>query len=185
MDDYLAGILEGDTRTLRAFEQCFSGKLRAWAMQVVSNTWDADEVVQDTLMTIAKKSHLFRGESSYSTWIFRVLQNHGRMLLRKKKRIPTPIDGDALNHFVDTYHGASSVGLTAGPDEYLKVFRQQANLAAGLANLSEQNRRLYLRLEVDGCERSDLSEELGLSDGAIKVRLHRIRNTLKQSLEMA
>ncbi len=171
-------LAAGDLRALQAFQTAYRARIWAIAYRMTRDEWDAEEVVQDVLWTVYRKAGSFRGESELWHWVRRVTQNAARMLLRKRKRVPTPIEDDALE-----------INLTADLDadrgtrtDAVATGRSTLDRLDGI--LSEQeptNQRLFMMMDVEGYEKEEVAEALGLSVSAVKARLHRARKALREA----
>lgn len=124
---------------------------------------DADDLLQEILLQIWRSLSTFKGDSSIDTWSYRVALNTAftwrRTQSRRKKRIPS--EASDLNEIPTTTDGHDSAKL-------LEQFLQ---------TLSKSDRALVL-LYLDDLSGKEMAEVTGLSEGAIRVRVHRIKQKL-------
>jgi RNA polymerase sigma-70 factor (ECF subfamily) len=153
------------------------------ARRMVSNDMDAEDVTQDVLLQVVRKLPTFRGESAFPTWLHRITVNaaiaHRRkVVVRETNRSHDPFDS--------LLEDESIVGLARKgeltPDDQL-VYREAVRLIEkAIAGLPEVYREVFLLSDVDGIPNADIAERFELSLPAVKSRLHRARQLLKETL---
>ena len=166
------GLMSGNPQAIAYFYERFRPRILAVAMRLVQNEWDAEDVLQDVVWTVVRKADTFRGESMFSSWLFRVTQNSAKMLLRKRKRVPVPMTDDALE---------LAMGDDATPriDDVLDQRAAVDRVALAVEQLDPLNRTLLLQATVDGASTDEMATSTGLSTLAVKARLHRTRDALR------
>lgn len=178
-DNMVERLAQRDPLALDYFYRHNRARILAWTRQYISDPFEAEEVLQDVIWTVHRKADTFRGESGFSTWLFRVTQNAARMHLRKKKRVPAPVEEGVVH---DALHRSDSVAHPHQPDEIIDAQRTMARMRAGFAELSEENRQLYREIELLGTSKEEIAERMGISVPAAKARLHRVRVALKSAM---
>jgi RNA polymerase sigma-70 factor (ECF subfamily) len=129
---------------------------------IVQNPDDARDVTQDVFLHVYDSLSSFRGGSALSTWLYRVAVNAAITHVRKQKRHPQ-IPLDALREF--------RADIEAEPEQQLARVETQQAVQELLAQLPEPQRTaLVLRY----------FQEMSLEEMAVKVRLHRARNTFRR-----
>lgn len=176
----LARLRAQDPTVLAVFYRQYKAPVLSIARRMVSDEWDAEEVLQDVVWTVSRKIHTFRGDTDFKHWLYRVTQNAARMLLRKKKRAPIPCeDGDMevlLNNSMDHQR-------VIHPEQLVIQRRAVEKMEKEVEQFDPINRALFSSMEVDGVSKEVVAERLGLSVPAVKARLHRIRKALRSSVE--
>jgi RNA polymerase sigma-70 factor (ECF subfamily) len=133
---------------------------------------EAEDLLQDILLTAHRKLDLYRGESSLGTWLFRLGINQCVDYLRSRSKrfsqLSDPIDDDL---------GSSVSG--AGP--VLGVI-DRLDLERALASLPPRSRAVFVLHDVEGLEHREIAEALGVSDGTSKSQLHKARMRLRSLL---
>ena len=121
---------------------------------------DADDLLQEILLQIWRSLSTFKGDSSIDTWSYRVAINTAltwqRSQARRKKNIPSETSN--LNELPTGTDGHDDANLL---DQFLKT-------------LSKSDRALVL-LYLDDLSGKEMAEVTGLTEGAIRVRIHRIK----------
>ena len=168
-----------------AFEEIISryeSKVMSLALRFTRNQEDAEEVMQDVFTTVFRKIDGFRGQSAFSSWLYRIVVNAAFMKLRKRKQNQTvPMDdlSPAIKQFCvdrDFLSGAYSQNI-AGSHEMQAVIQQAVN------RLPDQYKAVFVLRDVDGLSNQETGEILNLSIPAVKSRLHRSRIMLRKKLQ--
>ncbi len=168
-----------DAEALNYFHRHYRDRIFAVARRLVRDDWDAEEVVQDVVMTIHRKIDLFNVSSAFWSWCFRITENAAKMKIRKYKRYPTPCEADTLQAICQNNNPDD---LNSRPDRQYAYNETVTAIQEFLANSDETNRRVYLMMDVEGMEKEEVAEELDLTVPALKARLHRIRFALREHL---
>ena len=169
--------------TAEAICRNYGDHVRNLAKRMVSNDSDAEDVTQDVLLQVVRKLRTFRGDSSFSTWLHRVTVNAA--LAHRRKRAVRE------EHFIT---GAETDLLEEGqkprfdrlvpdqPDEQLFDRELQLLIHNAIADLPEIYREVFVLSELEQLPNADIAERLNLSLPAVKSRLHRARQALRERL---
>ena len=184
-DMRLVGLaLEGDYDAFTQIVTRYQDKAYRLAWSMVKNDDLAADVVQDAFLNVYRKLDSFKGDSRFSSWIYRVIVNAALMKLRKKRR-RSEVALEALGPtFLDDGHHASTVSQWSvrGDKAALnKELREQ--IVAAVDELEPKYQTVFLLREVEGLTLSEIGDIMDLSVPAVKSRLHRARLFLRASLE--
>src|SRR5262249_48947705 len=155
-------------------------------MSIVRQREDAEDVVQVSFMNALEHIDDFRGDSSFATWISRIVTNNALKQLRRRRGAEmVPVDGngdDAAGaiprpEFVADWRNDPLVTLERG--ELRKL------LADGIEHLTEGQRLVFVLRDLQGMSIAETAEALGLSEANVKVRLLRARLALREGLTRA
>lgn len=134
----------------------------------------AEELTQDVFVRAWEKLTLFRGESSFSTWLHRltvnVVLNARKTEGRQRARIEEPGDDD---DGIDALPG--TIGSPLAPGDLLDLEEAVTKLPPGA-------RRVFVLHDVEGYKHEEIAEMLGVTSGATKAQLHRARLLLREAL---
>jgi len=162
----------------------------AVAFGIVKNPAEAEEVVQETFLSAFEHLEAFRGESKFSTWIYRVASNHALMKLRKKKPEPHGDITDlepSLSRAQTRSEGTSpfdALSLWARrPDDAADANEVQEALSSALDALADDDRALLLMRSIGEASHDVLAERFQTTVPAVKSRLHRVRLQLRALLD--
>ncbi len=174
----VAALVAKDPLALERFSKRYRALMYATASKTLRDEGDLEEVVQDVLWTVWRKAHTFRGDSGLSTWVYRVTQNAARMLLRKKRRVPMPMEQDVMDAQLERSRQGEVSHL---PEAVLRGQHVAQHIDAAIAKLPADNRDLFLAMDVRGEDRDAVAERHGLSISALKARLHRVRKAVREA----
>ena len=156
--------------------------LRRSAYRLLKNTADAEDAVQDALLSACKHLHQFRGESQISTWLSAIVFNSARMQLRRHSRRPS-ISLDARLGSQQEYPLSEQLmALGPNPEEQCRESELATHLQRGLNRLPSVLRTTYQMREVGGFSIEEIAQTLKLPTGTVKARLSRARARLRKSM---
>jgi len=178
----------GDHEAFRALYQRYHRRVYSLAYGVVQNADDALDVVQDGFIKAHRHLDKFEGNSSFYTWLYRIVMNLSIDHIRKHKRTRHVDFDDSLDH--GQGEGALGedalvprmLGQNPGKSLVRKEIREQIGKA--LAELSENHRAVLVMRELDGMSYEEMAQAMQCSKGTIMSRLfHARRNMQKRLLE--
>jgi RNA polymerase sigma-70 factor (ECF subfamily) len=168
-------------------ERCKSGDQAAWrelveatyrdvyslCLRILRDPDDAVEATQDAYLKAWRGLKGFRGDAQFSTWLYRVASNAAISKLRSRKRRREREVGEEALEVLE------SPGST---EERASVLMDMQRLEQALRVLPEHYRAAIVLRDVYGLTIGEVSERLGISETAAKVRVHRGRKKLKDML---
>lgn len=160
-----------DLQVLDHMTRCFGRRLLDVGRRYCRNEAEAEDAMQDALLSAGKNLLSFRGEGSIEGWLVRMVANACHHLRRGRKN-------NAAIHDV-------SAVLTAKaptPEDSAQAGQLSQALGEALLSLSAQDRAIVLLAEGEGWTGPEIADKLGLSPGAIRVRLSRARAKLREEL---
>lgn len=141
------------------------------ARRIVNCHFDADDIVQEAFLQVYQHIQKFKGKSSFSTWLYRIVVNLSLNLLKSRSRREMMNLEDA-NEEIDEETPAHIV-----EKEELKTLVKQA------VNSLPHYQRIVVELhEFEGLSDKEIAEILNCSEGTVWSRLHRARERLKKML---
>lgn len=144
---------------------------------------DAEEVVQETLLTVYEKIDTFDEQAALTTWLYRVVVNTALMRLRAKSRTrETPLEweGPAVTPEGDLAQEVNDWDLS--PEDALLREETRTVLREGVDRLPDLYRSVYVLAEIEGVPHQEVATLLGLTVATVKTRLHRARLFLREAL---
>ena len=152
----------------------FSGFVYNVAYRILGNQADAEDASQEAFISAYRNFHKFRGESSVSTWLYRIATNASLMKLRKDRR----------KQFLTLtgYDDTQLVSWTEGPESAALNTELRERMEEGLALLSPQLRATVVLRDVQGLTNEEAAEVLRTSVPSLKSKLHRGRVLLRKYL---
>jgi len=170
-----------DKKALEDLLRQHGAKLYGVAIQIVHNETEAEEVMQDALITIWNKIGKFEGRSAFSTWLYRVAANAALMKLRKNKKFEQNIPLEAT----DDDHDLPAIQLAdprATPAATALRDELGDQVRTAIDALPEPYRTTVLLSDVDGLSMQEIAETMAVGVPAVKSRLHRARLALRKAL---
>jgi RNA polymerase sigma-70 factor (ECF subfamily) len=144
------------------------------ALRIVGNPEDAADVSQETYIKLMRAIGSFRGDAKFSTWLYRVTSSVAISHLRKQARRRADLSLDAEG--VGELQALTDTGAEAERHE-LKVHLEEA-----LQTLPFGYRAVVVMKDIYGFSLDEVGRQLGITEGAAKVRLFRARQRLKERL---
>ncbi|MDX2021559.1 MAG: sigma-70 family RNA polymerase sigma factor [Deltaproteobacteria bacterium] len=173
-----------------AFEQLVSGhqeRVYRLALRMMGTESDAQEVVQDALLSAWRNLKKFEGKAQFGSWLYRIAANAALMMLRTRRRHPqvsmeevTALGADETG--VDGFGAGAGDDWSKRPDDQLQSTELRAAIQAAVDALPESSRQVFMVRDVDGLSTEETAETLGLSVPAVKTRLHRARLALREAI---
>ncbi len=138
------------------------------AFSLVGNAADAEDVVQEAYLRMFRGLAGFREEARFETWMHRIVVNTALNDLRRLGRFGELMDDE--------------VSDAPAPDLVEQRAVERDALERGLAALPSGQRTVIVLKDVYGLSCREIGRELGIKEGAVKVRLHRARKRLRELL---
>jgi RNA polymerase sigma-70 factor (ECF subfamily) len=164
----------GDIRAVDALVRATYAGTYTLALRLTGNEDDARDVVQDAYLRAYRALSGFRGDAQFTTWLYRITANCAATTLHKRRRTRTEVLPDDAQ-IVDLRVDRDPEWRAAADDE-------RASVAAALSKLPTRLRQVIVLRDIYDLPHSAIASELGISEAAAKVRLHRARRRLKEAL---
>ena len=149
------------------------GRVYALCARMVVDRTRAEELTQDVFVRAWEKLKLFRGDSSFATWLHRlavnVVLNERKTEGRRRTRFEEEDDEQGMDKFTGV------VGMPLPPGDLL-------DLEEAITRLPPGARRVFTLHDVEGYKHEEIAEMLGVTTGATKAQLHRARMLLRERL---
>lgn len=159
----------GDRRAFERLYRAHVGRVYALCARMVADRAIAEELTQDVFVRAWEKLALFRGDSSFGTWLHRVAVN---VVLNRRES-----DGRHRARTVDDDRVVDT--LPARP----RAPGDRMDLERAIAQLPPGARRVFVLHDVEGFRHEEIAEQLGITSGGSKSQLHRARLLLREALQ--
>jgi len=184
-DDDLPLFRRAQTGDFAAFESLVAqlqGRVYGVAYRILGHAQDAEDVVQQTFLSVIEHIDGFRGESAVATWVMRIATNFSLKVLRKKRGLLTvPLD-TADESFADVPHPQYIAEWRESAESHLDRAELRELLDRAIAELDDKYRVVFVLRDIDEMTTEETAEALGLSISNVKVRLLRARMQLRERL---
>jgi len=151
-----------------------------YALKIVRNSDDAQDLVQDTYYKAYKSYHQFQGGTNSKAWMFMILKNTFINNYRKLKREPSKVDYDEIEDIYENIKSEQSKDNNLDLDFYNNLFDD--DLSSALAKLPEKMKEVFLLCDLEGYSYEEISEIVDIPIGTVRSRLHRARKLLQDEL---
>jgi RNA polymerase sigma-70 factor, ECF subfamily len=181
-DETLAArAASGDDSAFEAIVMRYQARVYRLASRLTSDT-DAPDVLQETFLQVYRHISNFRGDSLFSTWLFRITTNASLMHRRARARRPA----QSLEEFLPRFDAAgvhvntpSELQVAARADELLDRKDLAARARAVLARLPDIYRDAFVLRDLEELPTEEVAQALGVEPAAVRQRVHRARLMLR------
>lgn len=179
-DPSLIALLEqariGDHKAFGHLVERTHGETYTLALRLTGDPHDARDVAQEAYLRAFRSIGSFRGESRFSTWMYRITANCASSHLGRRRR------HRVRNRELDSTDDLVDLRCESDPQLWVDATDLRDRLSDALADLPPKLRAVVVLRDVYDLDHTSIAEELGISSGAAKVRLHRARRKLHTAL---
>ena len=168
----------GEADAFEALVRLYEKRVFALTLRMCGNPEDASEAAQEAFLAAWQGLAFFRGESSFSTWLYRLASNACVNLLRREARHRT-----AAGPSLDDEELSLDVPDTAlSPQDEVERQELRSSIERGLDALSPDHRQVLILREMHQLSYEEISDVLSLDVGTVKSRISRARRQLRNYL---
>ncbi len=176
-DDRLVDqALNGDSRAFEILMEKHESKMYAVALRMCKNREDAQDCLQDAMLRIYKALPTFKGQSSFSTWAYRITMNTCLDDLRRKK----VRQAQSLDQMLEV--GWAPVDENNTAERHVENSELKRNLSKAIQMLPEEMRAAVVLRDVQGFSYEEIANMLSTNVGTVKSRISRGREKLREIL---
>jgi RNA polymerase sigma-70 factor (ECF subfamily) len=171
-----------------AIEQLFSHlspALYQTALRLMGTPEEAEDVMQEGMLSAYRNLRRFEGRSQFSTWLTRIVINAALMRLRSRRARPTVSLDEQLADDDDMTFAEQFPDASPSPEQIVARRELEDLLRRNLATLSPVLRSAFELREMEGLSTEEAAESLGISQGTLKARLHRAKRQLSSLIGRA
>jgi len=169
---------QGDSDAFAAIFHGHKARVYSLCLGMTNNTAEAEDLTQNAFMQVFRKLATFRGDSAFSTWLYRVAFNtvlmHFRRKLPREFSLDEPVSNGKDDKPVRREYGTEDLSLEGAVDRIA--------LSRAIRELPEGYRTVFLLHEVEGFEHQEIAELLGCSTGNSKSQLHKAKLKIRELL---
>lgn len=176
---------KGDTDAFQSLVEKYQKRMLNIAYRIIGDYETACEVVQDAFLSAYKALGKFRGEASFSTWLYRIVinvsKNHMKqMIIRRQRERPLPANPGEMG---ESRLSRDLPAPEPSPAERLERKEVQAKLQQCINSLDEEYREVLVLRDIQGFSYDEIGDILKITAGTVKSRLFRARAALKDRLK--
>ena len=173
----------GDTQAYNDLVTKYRNRAYAMIYNMVRNEQDAWDLAQEGFVKAWKSMDKFRGQSSFFTWIYRIMTNVAIDFLRKKQ-IQSGVEFDDQIGLKDIAPGAMTTpSRAAAPAQNISNAEIRSRIDEAISRLSPEHRTVIVMKEMDGMQYHEIAEVLECSIGTVMSRLFYARKKLQTMLK--
>jgi RNA polymerase sigma-70 factor, ECF subfamily len=170
-NDLIHRAQQGDRAAFEALYRAHAGRVYALCLRLTADVAQAEERTQDAFVRAWERLATFRGESAFSSWLYRLTVNEvlvgRRAERRREQRVFTTDDPAALERPRDRSLGGPGLSL---------------DLERAVAALPPRAREVFVLHDVEGYRHDEIAELTGIAVGTSKAQLFRARRLLREAL---
>jgi RNA polymerase sigma-70 factor, ECF subfamily len=171
----------GDSNAFEFLYKSHSRRVYGLCLRMVRNPAAAEDLTQEAFLQLFRKIHTFRGESNFSSWLYRLTFNVVLMKLRKKRHVEISLDEPAE----PSGEYSKPLRELGGPDRRISGMLDHVNLGKAIDQLADGYREVFILHDVEGYEHREIAKILGFSIGNSKSQLFKARLRLRSLLREA
>jgi len=178
-EQLIARVLAGDGEAYGTLVTRYKDLVYTIALRIVTDESDAEDVAQETFLRAYRALPRFRGDSKFSSWLYRIATNRSLTHLKRRKRRATTVDIDAGPHIEARSKEPSPIGT---PEDAVLDDEFRRRVRAAVERLPEQYRVVVTLFYLQERSYKEVAATLGIPMGTLKTHLHRARALLKEIL---
>ena len=180
----LDALMAGDEK---AFEQLVvqeSPRLFRVIVRIVGDDDEAESILQETFLQAYQRINTFRRESKLTTWLYAIGINLARASLRKSRRLSS-LEDQEVERMQPEFNRGMFVETPAvwDPARVTELSDRRQLVRKGIEQLPEDYKTVVILRDIEEYSTDEVAKMLGISSGAVRVRLHRARGALRKLLD--
>jgi RNA polymerase sigma-70 factor, ECF subfamily len=176
----IAALRAGEEQAFTRFFNAYVDAMYRLALGLLGDEAEAEDVVQESFARVLTQLDSFRGEARLNVWLYRVVYN--ACISRLRHRRPVGIHLEELDEGLPLPQALVDCGLS--PEDILQDRETSVALDEAIAQLPESLRAVFILRDIEELSTAEAAAALETTVGAVKVRLHRARLLLRESLSV-
>lgn len=172
---------QGDQAAFAQLVEANQNKIYSLTLRMSGHPEDAADLAQEAFLRAWRSLPSFQGDSSFSTWLYRLASNICIDFLRQEKRKRTAVNVTSLDED-DSSAAIDIPDHRFSPQNELERKELQQAVGQALLKLSDEHRQVLILRELDGLSYTEIARQLDLEEGTVKSRIARARISLRNIL---
>jgi RNA polymerase sigma-70 factor (ECF subfamily) len=172
----------GDVESFELLISSYDKRAYNIAYRIMGNEEDAKDMAQEALLRVFRSIKDFKGQSSFSTWLYRIVTNVCLDELRRRKNEKYV----SMDSTIQTEDGELHMELCSDketPESAYERTEQKELIMNAIRNLNEEYRSVIVLRDIQGFSYEEISSMLDCSLGTVKSRINRARTMLRERLK--
>jgi RNA polymerase sigma-70 factor (ECF subfamily) len=165
---------QGDIQAFEPIYRSYCEFVHRICLRMLRDPVEAEDAAQDVFVCVFSKINTFRGESAFSSWLYRLTTNSVLMRFRKNKHTLIPLE--------DIEDDGASYSEIGARDLNLSGMLDRIDLQSAIKVLPNGYKTAFLLHDVQGYDHSEIAKMFGYSTGNSKSQLHKARRRLRKLL---
>ncbi len=178
-EEVVGRVLSGDAGLFELLIRRHNQRVYRTTRGILKADADAEDAVQQTWVLAYTRLAQFAGSARFSTWLTSIAVNESLGRLRKQRRLRVVTADEPA--FVDESPAEPVPG--SDPERHTAMRELSQLVSAALDDLPRSQRVVFVLREAEGLSGAETADALGISETAVKVRLHRAKARLRESLD--
>lgn len=173
-------VQQGDVGAYNILVIKYQHKVAQIISKFVGNSADVNDVAQEAFIKAYKAINNFRGESSFYTWLYRIVVNAAKTYLESNSKRKNHIDVDS-----EEFQSIDSQGVLTSresPDKIIESQELQQVILSAMNELPEELRQAIMLREVEGMSYEDMADLLQIPIGTVRSRIFRARQFIEEKM---
>lgn len=171
-------VASGDDAAFEVLVNRYQHRLFGFCLRMLGDRSEAEDVAQDVFLTVYRNAGEFRGDSAFSTWLFRIAKNQTlnriKYLERRGRSSRKSLDELGEDRLQDA--------AERGPDHAVAQDQTARAVRDAISALQEDHRAVVVLRDMEDLSYEEISDITGLPLGTVKSRIHRARSALAKRL---
>lgn len=172
---------QGDRQALARIVSENEGLVYNTALRLLANEEEAECVLQETFLKVFQAIQDFKGQSSLSTWIYRIATNFALMRLRDRKKQMNDLDNVESHIKTETLESFNK-SLGVNPLRSVMNSELREEMEKAIEELPPKFRSVFVLKDIEGLSLKEIADMTDMSLAAVKSNLHRARLALRDRL---
>lgn len=172
----------GDVEAFELLISSYDKRAYNIAYRVMGNEEDAKDMAQEALLRVFRAIKDFKGQSSFSTWLYRIVTNVCLDELRRRKND----NHVSMDSTIQTENGEMHMELCSDketPESVYEIVEQRELIKNAIRELNDEYRSVIVLRDIQGFSYDEISNMLECSLGTVKSRINRARTMLRDKLK--
>jgi len=170
----------GDKVAFAQLVNTYSDRIYNLSLRILRKKEDAEDILQETFLTVLEKLDTFDGRSSFFTWIYRIATNASLMRLRKKKVVFQELSDHS--DFQESVESRVFIDWSQDPTANVFTGEVKNKIDEAINKLSDIYRSVFVLRDIEGLSIKETSAILNITEENVKIRLRRARQFLRDHL---
>ncbi|WP_322478290.1 RNA polymerase sigma factor [Nesterenkonia sp. HG001] len=171
----VARAQDGDVQAFEELLDMYEAPLLRLAVRMLRDRSEAEDIVQDTFLTVWRRLHTLEDVEKFKTWIYRLTSNACIDVIRRRERQRTTATDPS--DLVTVVSSESSLEDATERGEALR------HLESVLVTLPAEQRLAWLLFEIEGQSYAEIAAVMDSTEGSVRGRIHRARAAIVRGME--